>query len=195
MTPKCSLLVQSRVLGSLRITPACFRMATGIHKPVLKTALNVCFQKCATKWCLLMFLIKYRSEIQFLSCSIWHFVNLPPIVSRQSPPAAAPLGNNPILLHVVVPNSYSNMAEIAGHSSLSHWWAKVFGRPSRERGGNLAHYDHIWAKLQLVPSELSFFKMRSRLPTARFTPNVISSNWGTIGRLGELISMLENLIK
>ena len=26
-------------------------------------------------WCLLMFLIKYRSEIQFLSCFICHFVN------------------------------------------------------------------------------------------------------------------------
>jgi hypothetical protein len=33
------------------------------------------------------------------------------------------------------------------------------------------------------------------VPSARFTPNNISSYWGSIGRLGELILMLENLRK
>ena len=36
---------------------------------------------------------------------------------------------------------------------------------------------------------------QSRIPGGCFTPNAISSYWGTIGRLGELILMLENLIK
>ena len=48
---------------------------------------------------------------------------------------------------------------------------------------------------QIKAFELSFFQRRSRIPTARFTPNAIFSYWGTIGRLGELILMLENLIK
>ena len=30
------------------------------------------------------------------------------------------------------------------------------------------------------------------MPSVRFTPNEISSYWGSIGRLGELILMLEN---
>ena len=33
------------------------------------------------------------------------------------------------------------------------------------------------------------------IPSARFTANAISSHWGTMGRLGEPILMLENLIK
>ena len=32
------------------------------------------------------------------------------------------------------------------------------------------------------------------MPRARFKPNEISSYWGSIGRLGELILMLENLM-
>ena len=34
-------------------------LVTGMHKPVLKTTLNVCFQKYVTQWCSLMFQIKY----------------------------------------------------------------------------------------------------------------------------------------
>jgi hypothetical protein len=41
----------------------------------------------------------------------------------------------------------------------------------------------------------SFFQKRIRMPSARFTPDKISSYWGSIGRLGELILMLENLRK
>ena len=37
-----------------------------------------------------------------------------------------------------------------------------------------------------------FFQKHSRILSARFTLNAISSYWGTIGRLGELILMLEN---
>ena len=39
------------------------------------------------------------------------------------------------------------------------------------------------------------FSKTSKIPTARFTPNVISSYVGTIGRLGELKLVLKNLIK
>lgn len=76
-----------------------------------------------------------------------------------------------------------------GHSSFSH------GRQSRERGGNLSPYDDIKGRFQIGPSELSFSQRRSRIPRARFTPIAISSHWGTIGRLVELILMLKNLIK
>ena len=43
---RLGLLVQSRLLGSFRVAPACFRMATGIHKPVLKTTLNKFSEMC-----------------------------------------------------------------------------------------------------------------------------------------------------
>ena len=46
-------------------------LAMGIHQPVLKTTLNVCFQKCTIH----RVVSSVRSEIQFLSCFIWHFVN------------------------------------------------------------------------------------------------------------------------
>ena len=46
-----------------------------------------------------------------------------------------------------------------------------------------------------VSVDFPFFQRRRKIPTARFTPNVISTYLGTIGRLGELILMLENLIK
>uniref|UniRef100_A0A8C9XS39 B30.2/SPRY domain-containing protein n=1 Tax=Sander lucioperca TaxID=283035 RepID=A0A8C9XS39_SANLU len=69
------------------------------------------------------------------------------------------------------------------------------GRQSRERGGNLAPYELIKGRFQIGPSELSFSQRQSRIPRARFTPITISSHWGTIGRLGELILMLKNLIK
>ena len=41
----------------------------------------------------------------------------------------------------------------------------------------------------------SIFSKASRIPRARFTQNASFSHWGTIGRLGELIFMIENLIK
>ena len=75
-------LVLSRVFGSFRITPACFRISVmGITKPILKITVNVSFQKCATHRVVSgdhLFQIKYRSEIQFLSYFIAHsshFVN------------------------------------------------------------------------------------------------------------------------
>ena len=49
-----------------------------------------------------------------------------------------------------------------------------------------------------IPNQLagaSIFSKASRTASARFTPNASFSHWGTIGRLGELIFMLENLIK
>ena len=55
------------------------------------------------------------------------------------------------------------------------------GGQSREKGGNLAPYDDIWGQ-----------KVEQDAP---FIPNTISSYWETIGRLGELVLMLENLIK
>ena len=51
------------------------------------------------------------------------------------------------------------------------------------------------ARSQIDEFELSFFQRQIKISTARFTPNAIFSYWGTIGRLGELILMLENLIK
>ena len=46
------------------------------------------------------------------------------------------------------------------------------------------------AKFQKGLTELSFFERRSRIPSASFTPNAISSHWGTIGMLGELVLIL-----
>ena len=63
------------------------------------------------------------------------------------------------------------------------------GRQSRERGGNLSPYDDIRGTFQIGPSELSFPQRRNRIPRDWFTPIAISSNRGTIGRLGELILM------
>ena len=40
-----------------------------------------------------------------------------------------------------------------------------------------------------------FFQRLKSIPSVRFTPNAISSYWGTIGRLEGLILMLKNLIK
>ncbi len=71
----------------------------------------------------------------------------------------------------------------------------LMGGQSRERGGNLSPYDDIKGRFQIGPSELSFSQRQSRIPRVRFTPIAISSHWGTIGRLGELILMLKNLIK
>ena len=51
------------------------------------------------------------------------------------------------------------------------------------------------AKFEIGVSELSFLKGGSGYLLLVFTPNAISSYWGTIGRLGELILLLENLIK
>ncbi len=67
----------------------------------------------------------------------------------------------------------------------------LMGGQSRERGGNLSPYDDIKGRFQIGPSELSFSQRQSRIPRARFTPIAISSHWGTIGRLGELILMLK----
>ena len=66
------------------------------------------------------------------------------------------------------------------------------GGPVRERGGNLAPYGDI---LQISTPELPFFIKTSRIASARFTPNASFRHWETIGRLGELILMLENFIK
>ena len=66
------------------------------------------------------------------------------------------------------------------------------GRQGGERGGNLAPYDDIWGRSRNLAL---MFQRRSRIAGARFIPNAISSYWETIGRLGELILMLENLIE
>ena len=58
--------------------PAWEWLATSMHKPLLKTTLNICFLKCATHrvvsgvrwWSKSSIAAKYS-----LSCSIWHFVN------------------------------------------------------------------------------------------------------------------------
>ena len=43
---------------------------------------------------------------------------------------------------------------------------------SRERGGNMSSFDDMcFHKFQIGASELSFFQRRSRIPSARFTPN------------------------
>ena len=67
------------------------------------------------------------------------------------------------------------------------------GGQSRERGGNISPYYEIRGKIGTFA--FSFFQRRSKIPTDRFTPNVISSYFGTIGRLWELILMLKNLTK
>ena len=72
---------------------------------------------------------------------------------------------------------------------MSHWWAK------QRRGGNISPYEDIRGKNQIGASELCFFQSQSRISRARFTPKAISSYWGTIVRLGELVLMLENLVK
>ena len=54
----------------------------------------------------------------------------------------------------------------------------------------------IWRSRKMYDYyQLSLSQGRSRIPRAWFTPITISSHWGTIGRLGELILMLKNLIK
>ena len=58
---------------------------------------------------------------------------------------------------------------------------------------DLAPYDDIWGKIQNRSVWAFIFPRRSRIPSARFTPNVISSHLWTIGRLGELILILENV--
>ena len=42
--------------------------------------------------------------------------------------------------------------------------------------------------------QLSFSQRQRRIPRAWFTPFKISSQWGTKGRLGELILILNNLL-
>ena len=69
------------------------------------------------------------------------------------------------------------------------------GGQGRERGGNLLPYDDIWGHIPNQRAWASIFSKASRIPSARFTPNASFSHWGTIGRLGELILMLENLLK
>ena len=58
-------------------------LSIGIHKPVLKTTLNVLFQKCASHRVVsgvrCSKCSKSSNEIQFLSCFIWHFIN--PLIS------------------------------------------------------------------------------------------------------------------
>ena len=69
------------------------------------------------------------------------------------------------------------------------------GGPGRVRGGAEIPDD---VKNTDIPNQrtwASVFSKASRTASARFTPNASFSNWGTIGRLGELIFMLENLIK
>ena len=44
-----------------------------------------------------------------------------------------------------------------------------------------------------ISAPASIFTKASRIPCARFTPNASFNYWGTIGRPGELILMLENL--
>ena len=70
---ECWLLVLSRVFGSFRNAPACFRMMS-MHKPFLKTTLNVCYQKCAhrvvscVRWC-------FKSSIvvkYYFCCVLFH---------------------------------------------------------------------------------------------------------------------------
>ena len=63
------------------------------------------------------------------------------------------------------------------------------GGQSRERVGNISPYYEMRGK----PPKLPFFQRLSKIDTARFTPHVISSYWGTIGSLGEVILMLKNL--
>ena len=77
-----------------------------------------------------------------------------------------------------------------GRSSLSHWRAKFSGLARQRRD----RWDHpLWGHTGKIPKPrvcTLFFQRRSRMPSARFTPNEISSYWGSIGMLGEL---LENL--
>ena len=69
----------------------------------------------------------------------------------------------------------------------------LIGRPNslggqdRERGGNFAPYDEIWGHIPNPRARASIFSKASKIPSARFTPNVSYSYSGTIGRLGELI--------
>ena len=54
-------------------------------------------------------------------------------------------------------------------------------------------YGDIWGKIPNRRVWVLFFQRQSRIASARFTPSAISSYWRTIGRLGELVLMLENL--
>ena len=67
-----------------------------------------------------------------------------------------------------------------GRSSLSHWRAKFYGQA--EKG----EVTCVWAFLFSKAAKDTYYS---------FTPNAILSYWGTIGRLGELILIFENLIK
>ena len=67
-------------------------------------------------------------------------------------------------------------------SSLSHWWAKFSGRAKQRKGRKPGP---LW--WQMGTNSKSD---RGRLPIARFTSNTISSHWGSIGRLGDIILML-----
>ena len=65
----------------IRIVPACFRTAGYGHSPVLKTALKVSFQKCATHRVVSVFSRCSKSSIvaEHSFCFICHFVN--PLIS------------------------------------------------------------------------------------------------------------------
>ena len=69
------------------------------------------------------------------------------------------------------------------------------GGHSREKGGSLAPCYVNKRRFSNRAFEPSFSQRRRRTPRAWFTPIENSSHWGTKGRLGELILMLNNLLK
>jgi hypothetical protein len=106
------------------------------------------------------------------------------------------VGNNPFLLHVTVHVLQGVFISGRNKKEVAHCLivgANIMGGQSREGEVTWPLMTTYGAKFEMT-SELSFFKGGAGY-CSHFTPNAISSYWGTIGRLGELILMLENLIK
>ena len=110
------------------------------------------------------------------------------IVARECWPRLSPAGS---------PSTTASAAGGGGASVLgSRQWAAGSGHRRETIAGNNPFLLHVAVHvLQGVKAKVPFPPRQSRIASARFIPNAISSYWGTIGRLGELILMLENLMK
>ena len=94
-------------------------------------------------------------------------------------------GNNPFLLHVVVHVLQGVKAKVPFPQFILHhgWDNPHYESPQRTRRS-------LFTKCKLAlfligAFEPLFFQRQSSIPSARFTPNAISSYWGTLGRLGD----------
>ena len=87
--------------------------------------------------------------------------------------------NNKEMYTVALQCVYSHRHTYGAHTVLAHCFiggSTPLSRPSRERGGNLAPYDHIQGKFQIGWALI--FSKAEQDTDARFTANAVSATGG-----------------